>query len=42
MPENAGFLQQKGIFCRNLQDKKALGIINYLNQNTAPVKVSSY
>jgi hypothetical protein len=42
MPENAGFLQQKGIFCRNLQDKKALDIINYLNQNTAPVKVSAY
>jgi hypothetical protein len=29
MPEIAGFLQQKGIFCRNLQDKKALGIIRY-------------
>jgi hypothetical protein len=29
MPENAGFLQQKDIFCRNLQDKNVLGIIKY-------------
>ena len=42
MPENAGFLKQNGIFCRNLQYKKALGIINYLNKNAVAAKVSAY